>query len=57
MVEPLATIKGDYEFLFPILTMKEIILELNSYEEEVMSKMDDWPNGSTITFPMSLVGL
>ena len=44
-------VKGDYEFLFPIQTMEEIILELNGYEEEVLSKMDDWPNGSTSTFP------
>ena len=57
MAEPLATIKGDYEFLFPIQTMEEIILELNGYEEEVLSKMDDWPNGSTSTFPMSLARL
>ena len=57
MAEPLATITGDYEFLFPIQTMEKIILELNGYEEEVLSKMDDWPNGSTSTFPMSLGGL
>ena len=57
MAEPLATITGDYEFLFPIQTMEKIILELNDYEEEVLSKMDDWPNGSTSTFPMSLAGL
>ena len=57
VVEPLATIKGDFEFLFPIQIMEEIILELNGYEEKVMSKMDDLPNGSTSTFPMSLNGL
>ena len=49
--------KGDYELLSPTQTMKEIIPELNGYEEEVLSKMDDWPNGSTSTFPMNLVGL
>ena len=57
MVEPLATIKGDNEFLFPIQTMEEIILELNGYEEKVLSKMDDWSNERTSTFPMSLAGL
>ena len=55
--KPLDTIKGDYELLSPTQTMKEIIPELNGYEEEVLSKMDDWPNGSTSTFPMNLVGL
>ena len=40
--EPPAKIKGDYEFLSPFQTMEEIILELNGYKEEVMSKMDDW---------------
>ena len=54
VAKPLATIKGDFEFLSP---MKEIILELNGYKEEVLSKMDDWPNGSTSAFPMSLAGL
>ena len=57
VAEPPATIKGDYEFLSPLQNMEEIILELNGYKEEVMSKMDDWPNGSTSTFPMSLAGL
>ena len=57
LAEPQATIKGDYEFLFPIQTMEEIILELNGYEEEVLSNMDDWSNGSTSSFPMSLAGL
>ena len=57
VAEPLATIKEDYEFLSPIQTMEEIILELNGYEEEVLSKMDDWSNESTSTFLMSLVGL
>ena len=32
---------GDYEFLSYIQTMEEIILELNGYEEEVLSKMDE----------------
>ena len=50
LAEPLATIKGDYEFLSPIQTLEEIILELNGYEEEVLSKIDDWSNGSTIIF-------
>ena len=54
VAEPLAIIKRDYEFLSPV---KEIILELNGYKEEVLSKMDDWSNGSTSTFPMSLAGL
>ena len=50
-------IKGDYEFFSLIRTMEEIILELNGYKEEVLSKMDDRSNGSTSAFPMSLVGL
>ena len=54
MAEPLATIKEDEEFLSP---MKEINLELNGYKEEVVPKMDDWPNGSTNIFPMSLARL
>ena len=54
VAEPLATIKGDYEFLSPV---KEIILELNGCKEEVLFKMDDWSNGSTNTFSMSLDGL
>ena len=57
MTEPLATIKGDYEFLPFLQNLEEIILELNGYKEEVMSKMDDWPNVRTSTFPMSLTGL
>ena len=57
MVEPLATIKGDSEFLSLLQNLEEIILELNGYKEEVFSKMDDWPNGSSSIFPMSLVGL
>ena len=57
VTEPLATIKWDYEFPFPIQTMEEIILALNGYEEEVLFKMDDWSNGSTSTFLMSLAGL
>ena len=57
VVEPLAIIKGDSEFLSPLQNLEEIILELNGYKEEVMSKMYDWPNGSTSTFPMSLTRL
>ena len=57
VAKPLPTIKGDYEFLFPIQTMEEIILKLNGYEEEMLSKIDDWPNGSTSTFQVSLAGL
>ena len=57
VAEPLGIIKGDYEFLSPIQTMEEITLEPNSYEEEVMSKMDVLSNGNTSTFPMSLAGL
>ena len=56
VVEPLATIKRDFEFLSPIQNLEENILELNGYEEEVLSKKNDWSNGSTSTFPMSLVG-
>ena len=54
VVEPPATIKWDYEFLSPLQNLEEIILELSGYEEEVLSKMDEWPNGSTSTFSMSL---
>ena len=54
VVEPPAIIKGDFEFLSPLKSLKENILELNGYEEEVLSKMNDWSNGSTSTFPMSL---
>ena len=57
MAEPPATIKGDYEFLSPFQRLEEIILELNGCEKKVLSKMDDWSNGSTSTFPMSLIGL
>ena len=57
VAEPPAIIKGDFEFIFPIKNLKENILELNGYEEEVLSKMNDWSNGSTSTFPMSLAGL
>ena len=57
VVEPPAIIKGDYEFLSPLQHMEEIIPELNGYEKTVMSKMDDWSNKSTSTFPMSLAGL
>ena len=57
VAEPPAIIKGDFEFLSPLQSLKENILELNGYEEEVLSKMNDWSNGSTSTFPMSLAGL
>ena len=57
VAEPLATIKGDYKFLFPFQNLEEIIIELNGYEKKELSKMDDWSNGSTCTFPMSLAGL
>ena len=57
VAEPPAMIKGYYEFLSPFQTMEEIILELNGYKEKVLSKMDDWTNGSTSTFQMSLAGL
>ena len=57
VAEPPAIIKGDLEFLSPLQGLKENILELNGYEEEVLSKMNDWSNGSTSTFPMSLAGL
>ena len=57
VAEPPTTNKGDYEFLSPIQILEEIILELNGYEEKVLSKLDDWPNRSTSTFPMSLAGL
>ena len=57
VVEPLATIKGDYEFLSPLQNLEEINIELNGCEKKVLSKMDDWSNGSTSTFPMSLAGL
>ena len=57
VAEPLATMKGESKFLFPLQNLEDIILELNGYKEEVLSKMDDWPNGSTSTFPMSLARL
>ena len=57
VAEPPATIKGDSEFLSPLQNLEEIILELNGYEKKVLSKMDDWSNESTSTFPMSLAGL
>ena len=57
VAEPPAIIKGDFEFLSPLQSLKENIHELNGYEEEVLSKMNDWSNGSTSTFPMSLAGL
>ena len=57
VVDPPTTIIGDYEFLSPLQSLEEIILELNGCEKKVLSKMDDWSNGSTITFPMNLAGL
>ena len=57
VAKPPITIKGDSEFLSPLQNMEEIILELNGYEKKVLSKMDDWSNESTSTFPMSQVGL
>ena len=57
VAEPPSIIKGDFEFISPIQNLKENILELNGYKDEVLSKMNDWPNGSTSTFPMSLAGL
>ena len=57
VAEPPAIIKWDFEFLSPLQSLKENILELNGYEEEVLSKMNDWSNGSTSTFQMSLAGL
>ena len=54
VAEPPAIIKGDFEFLSTLQSLKENILELNGYEEEVLSKMNYWSNGSTSTFPMSL---
>ena len=44
VVEPLATIKGDSEFISPLQNFEEIILKSNGYKEEVLSKIDDWPN-------------
>ena len=57
VAKTLATIKGDYVFLSPLQRLEEIILELNGCEKKVLFEMDDWSNGSTSTFPMSLVGL
>ena len=57
VAKPAATIKGDSEFLSPLQNLEETIIELNDYKKEETSKMDDWPNGSTSTFPMSPVGL
>ena len=57
VAEPPAIIKEDFEFISPIQNLKENILELNGYKEAVLSKMNDWPNGSTSTFPMSLATL
>ena len=57
VAEPSATIKGDYDVLSLLQNLEEIILELNGYKKEVLSKMDEWPNGSTSTFLMSLAGL
>ena len=41
VAEPPAIIKGDFEFLSPLQSLKENILELNGYEEEVLFKMND----------------
>ena len=41
VAEPPAIIKGDFEFISPIQNLKENILELNGYKEEVLSKMND----------------
>ena len=57
LAEPPTIIKGDYEFLSPLQNLEEIILELNGYEKKVLSKIDDWSNESTSTFPMSLARL
>ena len=57
VAETPAIIKGDFEFISLIQNLKKNILELNGYIEEVLSKMNDWPNGSTSSFPMSLAGL
>ena len=57
VAEPPAIIKGDSEFLSLFQNLEEIILELSGYEEEVLSKMDEWPNRSTSTFSLSLTGL
>ena len=51
VAESLATINS------PIQNLEENNFELNGYEEEVLFKMDDWSNGSTSTFPMSISGL
>ena len=57
LAKPPAIIKVDFEFFSPLQGLKENILELNGYEEEVLSKMNDWSNGSTSTFPISLARL
>ena len=49
VAEPPTIIKRDFEFISRIQNLKENILELNGYKEEVLSKMNDWPNGSTST--------
>ena len=41
VAEPPAIIKGDFKFISPIQNLKENILELNGYKEEVLSKMND----------------
>ena len=51
--KPFATIKGDSKILFPLQNREEIIHEMDGYKEKVLSKMDDFPNGSTSTCPMS----
>ena len=57
VAEPPATNKGDYEFLSPLQSLEEIIIEMNGCEKKVLSNIDDWLKGSTSTFPMSLAGL
>ena len=57
VAKPPATIKGDSKFLSSLQSLEEIILKLNGCEKKVFSKMDDWSNGSTSTFPMSLARL
>ena len=57
VAKPPAIIKGHFEFISTIQNLKENILERNGYEEGVLCKMNEWSNGSTSTFPMSLAGL
>ena len=57
VAESPSIVKGDFEFISPLQSLKQNILELNGYEEEVLFKMNDWLNGSTSTFPMSIARL